>query len=66
MLYLDLKRFRQDYSLKQTELADIMDVSQSLVSRLENLYLDVNTIQYGKLCDRYGFDVVERYIIEKE
>ena len=48
MLYLDLKRFRQDYSLKQTELADIMDVSQSLVSRFENLYLDVNTIQYGK------------------
>ena len=66
MLYLDLKRFRQDYDLKQTELADILDVSPSFVSRIENRWLDVNTIQYGKLCDRYGYDIVDRYIIDKE
>ena len=66
MLYLDLKRFRFEHNLTQEELGEIMEVSQSAVSRMENQCLDVNTVQYGSLCDRFGYEKVDKYILDKE
>lgn len=66
MLYLDLKRFRFEHNLTQNELGEMMGISQSAVSRMETQSLDVNTIQYGNLCERFSYEIVDKYIVDKE
>ena len=66
MLYLDLKRLRLENNLTQHELGEIMGTSPSSVSRMEKQCLDVNTIQYGRLCKRFGHVIVDKCIIDKE
>lgn len=66
MLFLDLKRLRFEHNLTQNELGEIMGISPSSVSRMESQCLDVNTIQYGNLCNRFGFEIVDNYIINNE
>lgn len=66
MLYLDLKRFRFEHNLTQNELGEIIGISPSSVSRMENQCLDVNTTQYGRLCDKFSNEIVDKYIIDKE
>lgn len=65
MVFLDLKLLRQNHNLTQKDLCMIMDVSQSTISRMESQLLDVNTVQYGKLCEKFGYDEMEKYITEK-
>ena len=65
MVYLDLKSLRQNHNLTQDELCIIMDVSQSTISRMENQLLDVNTVQYGRLCEKFGYEEIDRYVTNK-
>lgn len=61
----DLKSFRRDLKLKQLDLQEILGVTQGFISRIENLkesfplnYLDI-------LSERFGEDIVSRYVIKK-
>ena len=63
MVYVDLKRFRLEHRpILQSELARILGVSQSTLSRLESAYKDLTDIQYRSLVERFGEEDVKKYV----
>lgn len=58
------KEFRRSHGLFQSQLAEIMGMAQSNVSRYETEGIDPTPDQYNKLYDKYGKDDVDSYKVE--
>lgn len=58
------KEFRKAHSLFQSHLADIMGMNQSNVSRYETEGIEPTPQQYKKLCDRFGKDDVDSFMVD--
>lgn len=61
-----LREFRKSHSLFQSQLAEILDVAQSGISRMENEQIDLSPSQYKKLCETYGKDDVDSFVLSEE
>ena len=46
----------------QGELGEIIGVGQSIVSRMEKQFSELNEVQYKKLCEKFGEEDVLRYV----
>lgn len=57
----NFKGFRSAKSLKQQELADTLEMTQSNLSRFESKELDLSDKQFSMLYAAYGKDVVDEY-----
>jgi len=64
-MVFDLKRFRRDFKLKQSELQDILGIPQSFISKIENGKEAFPTIHYDTLVDKYGEEALKDYVSEK-
>ena len=53
-----LKRLRIENNLTQKEVADYLDVDQSLIAKIENGERNIQTSQIDKLSDLYGYDIL--------
>lgn len=62
-----LKDFRETQKLFQSEMATILEINQSSVSRMElKKNADLTYPQYLTLCERFGKEEVERFAVEAE
>lgn len=62
-MYVDLKLFRLEHDeMFQSELAKILGITQSTLSRMERQYSDLNGLQYKKLVDKFGEEDVRLYV----
>lgn len=59
-----LKEFRNAHSLKQAELAEILGLTQSGISRMETEKIELSIVQYQKLYDKFGVDDVDAFRAE--
>ncbi len=57
------KEFRRAHGLFQSQLAEIMGMAQSNVSRYETEGIDPTPEQYNKLYEKYGKEDVDTYKI---
>lgn len=57
---IDLKRFREDNSIYQSEISKVLGVAQSYVSQIENGNRPLNEEKYNTLHNHYG-DIVLKY-----
>lgn len=58
------KEFRRAHSLLQSQLADILGMTQSNLSRYETEGVDLTREQYGKLYEKYGKEDVDAFIVD--
>ena len=58
------KEFRRSHGLFQSQLAEIMGMAQSNVSRYETEGIDPTPDQYKKLYEKYGKEDVDSYKVE--
>lgn len=58
------KEFRRAHSLFQSQLAEIMGLSQSNISRYETEGIEPTPAQYEKLYDKYGKEDVDTFVID--
>lgn len=58
------KEFRRAHSLLQSQLADILGMTQSNLSRYETEGVDLTREQYGKLYEKYGKEDVAAFIVD--
>ena len=56
--------FRRAHSLLQSQLADILGMTQSNLSRYETEGVDLTREQYGKLYEKYGKEDVAAFIVD--
>lgn len=63
---IDLKQLRKDLNLTQSELQDILNVTQGFLSKVENGKEAFPASFYDKLCNKYGADVIDKYAIDDE
>ena len=64
-MFIRLKDLRQDRGIYQSELATILQIGQSSVSRLELRPVAAITYpQYKALCERFGDDTVNNFVQE--
>ncbi len=59
------KEFRRAHSLFQSQLAEIIGMTQSNLSRYETEGIDLTREQYGKLYDKYGKEDVDAFILDE-
>ena len=59
--YLDLKEFRRDHNLRQEDLAKILGIGQTDMSRVERNYKRIKERQYQVLIDKYGEEEIIKY-----
>lgn len=64
MKNFDSKRFRYDFELTQADLAEIIGLTQSNVSRLEVNGLSLSKSQVDKLNEKFSETVVNKYMTE--
>ena len=57
MIYRRLRDMREDKDLRQREIAEILNVSQTTYSRYESGALDIPSAALIKLADFYGVSV---------
>ena len=57
-----LRDFRDENKIQQSELADIIGVTQSTISRNEALGRELSRTQFEKLCAEYGEELVMKYV----
>lgn len=58
-----LREFRIAHSLKQSEIAEILGVAQSGISRMESEKIELPIVLYKKLYDKFGEDDVNSFRI---
>ena len=64
-MYIDLKLFRLEHdNMFQSELGELFGVGQSVISRMEKQFAELNDVQYKKLCERFGEEEVQKYVRE--
>lgn len=62
-----LREFRLAHSLKQSEIAEILGIAQSGISRMESERIELPIVLYKKLYEKFGEDDVNAFrIIEDE
>lgn len=61
----DLKRFRKDFDLKQSDLADILGIAQSFISKVERGVDAFPSPHYETLKKKYGEEALMDYVSEK-
>lgn len=59
----DLRSFRNDLSLSQIEMAQLLKCTQPNIARMEKDYRDLSEEQTKILSDRYGDNTVHKYVI---
>ena len=64
MKNFDSKRFRYDFELTQADLAEIIGLTQSNVSRLEVNGVSLSKSQVDKLNEKFSETVVNKYMTE--
>lgn len=57
MIYRRLRDMREDKDLRQREIAEILNISQTTYSRYESGELDIPSAALIKLADFYGVSV---------
>jgi transcriptional regulator with XRE-family HTH domain len=60
---VDLKRFRKEKNISQKDLQDLLGLSQSYISSLENRVKPITDDIYKKLVDKYDGDILP-YVIK--
>ncbi len=63
---MDLKKFRHDYKLSQSDLATIFGCKQSNVSSLENSCKPLSKLFTKILIDKYGYEAISKYADKTE
>ena len=66
MRYFDLKKFRRDFKLKQSDLQDILNISQSFISKMESGKEAFPTVHYETLKKKYGEEALIDYVNERK
>ena len=62
-MYVDLKLFRLEHdNMFQSDLGELFGVGQSVISRMERQFIELNEVQYKKLCERFGEEEVQKYV----
>lgn len=61
---VNIKNLRKDHGVLQSDLAQILGLTQSSISRIESEGLELTKRQFDLLCDRYGADEVSQYIVK--
>lgn len=61
----DLKRFRKDFVLKQSDVADILGISQNFISKIETGKESFPNSHYETLKEKYGEEALKDYVSEK-
>lgn len=61
----DLKRFRKDFDLKQSDVADILGISQNFISKIETGKESFPNPHYDTLKKKYGEEALKDYVSEK-
>ena len=56
-----LKDFRDANKLQQSDLVEVLGISQSAISRLEALGRDLSPTQIERLCAKYGEEVIMKF-----
>lgn len=59
------KEFRRAHSLFQSQLAEIIGMNQSNVSRYETEGIDPTPEQYRKLCEKFGKEDVDAFVVDE-
>lgn len=59
---MDLKKFRHDHRLYQSDLAELFSCRQSNISLIETGERNLTQLQLRLLIDKYGIDVVAPYL----
>lgn len=62
-MYFNLKDFRRNFDIRQTEVAKLLGYDQSSISRIEANRLELSQGQYDILANAYGKDKTEPYIV---
>lgn len=64
---IDLKEFRQMHGLFQSDLAEILNVNQSNISRAEiKGFFDLTALQRDALYTKFGKEDVDSYVINSD
>lgn len=58
---MDLKKFRFDYKLSQSDLAELFGCKQGHISNIEAGSRSVTALQIRLLIEKYGADVISKY-----
>lgn len=66
MADFDLKKFRRDFKLKQSDLQDILGITQGFISRVETGKEALPAIHYRTLCEKFGEAAVDKYLVNFE
>lgn len=61
----DLKKFRKDFGLKQSDVADIFGISQNFISKIETGKESFPSIHYETLKSKFGEDRIKSYILSE-
>lgn len=59
----NIKSFRRDFAIRQQEMAALLKCSQSYVSYLERGERDILPAEEKILIDKYGKEVMDKYVI---
>lgn len=57
---------RKQNKMTQSQLGEILGVTQSVISRMESMHYDIDDIQYSLLVGHFGATEVAKYVKEKD
>ena len=63
---IDLKKFRKDKNISKKELQDLLDLSQSYISSLENKIKPITQDIFDKLLECYGDELLQFKISDRD
>lgn len=64
MILINLRDFRKSHNLKQSDVAEILGVGQSAISRMEMRPVQLTSIQCRALYERFGQEEVDLYKVD--
>lgn len=62
----DLKRFRKDFDLKQSDIADILGIAQSFISKVERGVESFPQAHYKTLSGKFGEEAIRKYNVDNK